>query len=205
MTNEELCVLYQSTKCEMAFEVLYKRNYKAIKGIVGKFYEYDKVLHSYEDYEQIASISFFKAVNGFDSTKGVKFVTLLHTTVRNDIGIHLKRMKSIKNNGRGRGYEILSSSQKIMNSNTDEEYIDSFSYDGNVFVQPNENRLIEIEFIETFNTIKSRLNTEDRSLLESILGGKTQSDIGKEMGLTRQRVSQKVGKLRKVIKEELNV
>lgn len=206
MTNEELCALYQNTKCETAFEVLYKRNYKTIKGIVGKFYEYDKVLYSYEDYEQIASIAFFRAVNSFDSTKGLKFVALLYPTIKNDIGRQIKKTKSIKNNGRGKGYNFVSLNEKIPNGNNkDSEYCDLFSYENNVFIQPNEDRLIDFEFIEAFNSVKNKLNTEDRNLLENILSGKTQSDIGKEMGLTRQRVSQKVGKLRNVIKEELNV
>lgn len=206
MTNEELISLYQQTKDDNVFTVLYNKNINTIKDTTRKFYEIDKVLYSYEDYEQIASIAFFKAVNSFDPSKGCKFTTLLYPTIRHAITKQIKKTKSIKNNGNGRGYYHVSNTEKVMKDEVNSyEFGETYAYESKVFDEANADRLIEEEFIQTFENIKSNLNEHDLILLENIIKGKTQSDIGSEMGLTRQRVSQKVAKLRKIIKEELEL
>jgi RNA polymerase sigma factor (sigma-70 family) len=206
LTNEQLVVMYQNERDENVFNVLYNRNINVIKDTTRKFYEIDKILYSYEDYEQIASIAFLKAVNSFDCSKELKFTTLLYPTIKHDLGRQLKKTKSIKNNGRGKGYGHVSNSDKLLKDEVNSlEYGETYSYESKVFESPNADRLIEQEFLTVFNGIKSNLKKQDLDLLNNILQGKTQNQIGDEMGITRQRVSQKVGKLRKLIKEELEL
>lgn len=205
MINEELVVEFQNTRNEKFFNELYNRNINIIKDTTRKFYEIDKILYSYEDYEQIASIAFFKAVDSFDSSKGCKFTTLVYPTIRHGISKQIKKTKSIKNNGNGRGYYHVSNTEKVVKNDVDSfEFGDTYSYDLRVFDEANADKLIEKEFIQTFENIKSNLSKQDLMLLENIIKGKTQTEIGEELEITRQRVSQKVAKLRKVIKEELD-
>lgn len=202
MTNEELCVLYQSTKCEMAFEVLYKRNYKLITAITSKFISKDSVVKHSDDYMSEANIAFYNACMAYDVNSNVKFSTLAHKFILNSCKQVIRMNNMAKRNCT---YTIVPLDGLLNVKNPNLIISESISYDEPVFAEPNLGDK-EDAYAETYNRIYKTLKKKEVrcidtqvKIFELFSQGYTQKQIAEKLNMTHQNVSASVKVMRKTV------
>lgn len=200
MTNEELCVLYQNTKCETAFEVLYKRNYKLITSITNKFTSSDSIIKHSDDYISEANIAFYNACISYSVNSNIKFSTFAHKSILNAC-----RQVVRKNNMAKRKcmYSVipLDSLLNVKGSNLLVNEI--ITYDETVFEEPNFNEDISNDYSDMYTKIYNRLKKNEIKgidtqvkILELFNQGYNQKQIADKLGKTHQSISATVKRMR---------
>ena len=136
-----------------------------------------------EDIQQIALMALWKACLYFDPEKGTAFTTLASNCLFNDLTNHLR------GNRKKWGNTILFTDYEI------------FDNKGRVF---NERNLLEsieeaddpIGAIDTYDTITELFDETEQKIFDMLVEGKTQIEIGKEIGCSYQYISQKIKRMK---------
>ncbi len=176
----------------MNMESIIENNKGLIYSVINKNYASYKE-HYMEELVQIGMISLFKAIKSYDKTKGA-FSTLATRLIKNDLYTFvvndLKRYNGV----------IDGTCTSVYINNGDDE-------------DSNSNLLNLLEFEEDYTNIQANelinfILTKDENMLKIVkmlVEGYSYSEIGNEIGCSKQRVGQMVKKLRKEIVENFPI
>ena len=215
MTNEELVVMWQKNKDEQLFEYFLERN----KPIMIRFLATRLKKHRGRSDEmfQIGRVAMWRAMKTFDIKKGYKFTTYYPWSIKREMnyfdrGNHLVRLpayviehfgKFIENpDGRIMGVSSLDMPR------TNEDGKQSGSIGDNV-VDMSPNPIEQFEAQEENANVKpllSHLSPRQQYVMEMRLGldrgyGRTLDEVGKIVGVTRERIRQIEAKALKRLKQ----
>ncbi|GAA4878974.1 hypothetical protein GCM10023310_68840 [Paenibacillus vulneris] len=183
LNNEELYIKAKSGDND-AKEMLLINNIPLIKKIVNRMYKNDLDM----DKEELFSIGFIgaqKAYNLYDPNKGYKYVTLLHTTILNELRIHMRTLKYQKNSK----YKKVS-----MDKTLDIEEGNKETYHDLIGDEQSIKKYSEIENAATINEILNKFipvaNEREKYILNQLYyEKKTMREIASVLGTTHQNVA----------------
>lgn len=197
MTNEQLVELYQNNNHnEIYFNQIYIKNIGLIKSITSVMRELDSAKYTYDDYNQIAMLGLLRAIKNYNPNCNSKFSTFATTVIKQQLYHYTKATKSLKNN---MGYEFVPIHSTIK-SDGDMQVCETISLDYDYY-EVNCDRLIQNEQIEFVKLFRTTLSNKENAILDGLMEGKSQREVGDYLGMTRQNVNLIVNKIQKKFKE----
>lgn len=173
------------------FEQISKQYDRLIYKIINKYPT--TVTHTKEDKHQIAMISLIKALDSFDPSKDLQFITLLGTIVRNDMNMTFRYTQK-------RDAIVNSLDEKLGDDSDDGCKIDTMSIGNNV--EEHMDSIMETEFMEEClreYKVKYAKKYESAYL---ILNGMTQRETSKVVGVCRTQCQNNYNHFIKFAKEK---
>lgn len=136
----------------------------------------------------VLAIGLCKAAIAFDSTKG-KFSTLAYTVMLNEYNKELRKQQNKRVIPQDK---LLSYDIPISLNDMDNQPV-TFAD-----VIPDENAQTEQEVIDkiTHQSLLNKVKPDEQRIFSLLMDGKNQSDIAKEIGVSRQRISAKIKRIR---------
>lgn len=159
---------------------------------------YPSVLNTYEEEDcvQEGLIALYKAMKDFDETKAknFKFSTFAYFVIRKKI---IDKIKCDKNKLRQSNKSATSLNIKISEDETDSDefintLVDNIDIENEVITKIEDEELMYI----INNKLLHRLNPDLRDVLTHLLNNKSQSDIARLRGCSRENIRQKVNKIK---------
>jgi RNA polymerase sigma factor (sigma-70 family) len=174
-----------------------KENRSFVEGVIKQ--TFPSVLDTYEkeDYIQEGSLALYRAMLGYDETKGIKFCTFAYIVIKRDI---LKIVKVQTNKIKQCSNDVLSLNFSATNYDEyNEELIDTLHGDSDV-----ENEVIRDMYndylAERIEVLNNKIKPKYQQVLKYLMEGKNQTEIAKIIGCTNENVRQKIKGIRRIMK-----
>jgi len=149
---------------------------------------------SFEEVISCARLGLVKAAQKFDESRGLKFGTFANWCIFGEIRWGLKKFGNEQNK---KFYKIQSLNRKTFEDG--EEYIDFLMDDRNV-----DEEVVEVR--ELYSMVANNLNEKQRNVMDLLfVYGYNQSEVGHELGISKQFVSQIRQTIESKAKEYFNV
>ena len=143
-----------------------------------------------EERISVALLGLTVAAKGFDESKGYKFSTYAHTTIRN----HLAKF----------AFEECRPAIRIPRSNRKDRVLPKVEESLLDMISKEQNSLVAVENKEFVNGILSRCTPQQKFILNEILKGKLQYEVAKTLKCSNQHVSEQYNRILRRERKRLN-
>ncbi|WP_342423068.1 sigma-70 family RNA polymerase sigma factor [Paenibacillus sp. FSL E2-0178] len=199
--NENAIALYRKTYDHELREGFFKNNAPLVQQLARKWFNPNSFL-SYDDLISFGFEGLLKAFNSFDQSKGIKCISFITLCIERE---YIKALSKQKFKGRSK-YNIVSlqSEMKIDKNSGVEHYLEDIVSD--TILPSLEDEVIQLVSEDEFNKILiNKMNDKQRMVAyKFFVDGKTFEEIGREVGITRQRAHQIHKKNIDLIKSDFN-
>lgn len=172
--------------------------------------------NNYEDYMQELRIVAWKVFKKFDKTRNVKLDTVIYKSFKYRIfqllqkGAKITRKNICKgcpdykqcNQNCSKKKWLLSQLQMRRNAQQPLQY-DDFSRTKRADCLKTSNTANEIKYNFLIEQINSQLSSIDQKIFKGRISGDTQAQLAKKLHFSQQRISQRIKKIQKIVKEIL--
>ena len=195
--EEEIAFVLGVRKGEIPFEEALKQYHRFIQQFIK---QYEIVGLEYDDMYSILSCELYQAIETYDETKEILFMTWLGKLITNKLGLEVKYSQRQKH-GATTNAQAFRLDKPVPNSKGSDNvtYRDMLLTGDYANEQVNSNLLFNV-----FNKALEQENERSRYIVtEILLNERTQKDLGEELGVTQIRISQIYLKSMKEIRRKL--
>lgn len=195
--EEEIAFVLGVRKGEIPFEEALKQYHRFIQQFIK---QYEIVGLEYDDMYSILSCELYQAIETYDETKDILFMTWLGKLITNKLGLEVKHSQRQKH-GATTYAQAFRLDKPVPNSKGSDNvtYRDLLLTGDYANEQVNSNLLFNV-----FNEALKQENKRSRYIVtEILLNNRTQQDLGEELGVSQIRISQIYLKSMKAIRQKL--